>query len=156
MNIGHFYFLKPSYFNNFPNSLFMDNHNTIEFQPHNRPCFCAFTEDSIIYWLIPITSKLTKFEKIYNEKMERYGKCDTIDFCNILGHKKAVLIQNMCPVTKEFILNEYCDSYENPIRINDKSRKRIIHKAKKILALQRSGYNLIFGDVLAVNDKLSK
>lgn len=64
---------------------------------HQRPCFCAFTEDNSIYWVIPISSKVDKFEEVYNDKIKRYGKCDTIDFCHILGHKKAVLIQNMIP-----------------------------------------------------------
>ena len=49
MNIGHFYFLKPDYFTDFPNPQFMDNHSHLEMQPHNRPCFYAFTENNGIY-----------------------------------------------------------------------------------------------------------
>ena len=143
MITGHFYFLKQDYLQQFPNMT--DIH---------RPYFCAFTEDDRVYWLVPISSKVDKFESIYNAKIKRYDKCDTIDFCHVLGRKKAALIQNMCPVTQEYILNEYLDSHKNPVQLCEKVRKRIIHKAKKVLALQRQGIDLIFGDVLSVRDKL--
>lgn len=156
MITGHFYFLKPEYFADFPNPLFMNNRQETDLQEHKRPCFCAFTENNKIFWLIPISSKVAKFEKVYNDKIERYGKCDTIDFCSILGRKKAVLIQNMCPVTKEYILNKYLDPHNKPVQLCDKTRKRIIHKAKKILILQRKGIDLIFGDILKIEDELLK
>ena len=154
MNIGHFYFLKPEYFSDYPNSKLMNNKVDSNMQEHKRPCFYAFTEDNSIFWLIPISSKVDKFEKVYQEKIKRYGKCDTIDFCYILGRKKAVLIQNMCPVTKEYILNEYLDPHNNPVQLCDKTRKRIISKAKKVLILQRKGIDLLFGDVLKIEDDL--
>lgn len=150
MDIGHFYFLKPEYSIKFEFSHFMNNHD----DERNRPYFCAFKEKEL-YWLIPISSKLVKFERVYQSKIDKYGKCDTIDFCDVLGHRKALLIQNMCPVTPDFILNEYCDSDGHPVQIADKSRKRITSRAKKVLALQRKGNNLIFGDVLKIENELA-
>lgn len=154
MNIGHFYFLKPKYFLDYPSSTLMNNRVELDMQEHKRPCFCAFTENNSIFWLVPISSKVDKFEKVYQEKIKRYGKCDTIDFCYILGRKKAALIQNMCPVTEEYILNEYLDPHNNPVQICDKNRKRIISKAKKVLILQRKGIDLLFGNVLEIEKKL--
>ena len=148
MITGHFYFLKPEYTQQFANPKFMNNNE------HNRPYFCAFTEDSRIFWLVPISSKVDKFERIYNNKVSRYGKCDTIDFCHILGRKKAVLIQNMCPVTQEFILNEYNDPHDKPVQLCEKVRKRITHKAKKVLVLHHKGIDLLFGDVLKIKEEL--
>lgn len=150
MITGHFYFLKPEYAQQFANPKFMNSNE------HNRPYFCAFTEDSRIFWLVPISSKVDKFERIYNDKVKRYGKCDTIDFCHILGRKKAVLIQNMCPVTQEFILNEYNDPHGKPVQLCEKVRKRITHKAKKVLVLHRKGVDLLFGDVLKIKKELSR
>lgn len=154
MKTGHFYFLNPKYFEDYPNSKLMSNRAEFDMQEHKRPCFYAFTEDGQIFWLVPISSKVDKFEKVYQEKVKRYGKCDTIDFCYILGRKKAALIQNMCPVTKEYILNEYLDPHDNPVQLCDKTRKRIISKAKKVLILQRKGIDLIFGDVLKIEKQL--
>ena len=149
MDIGHFYFLKPDYSTQFEFSHFMNNHE----DERNRPYFCAF-KDKDLYWLIPISSKLAKFERVYRNKIDKYGKCDTIDFCDVLGHRKAFLIQNMCPVTPEYITNEYCDADSHLVQIADKSRKRIASKAKKVLALHRKGYNLIFGDVFTIEKEL--
>lgn len=148
MITGHFYFLKPEYAQQFADSKFMTN------SEHNRPYFCAFTENNRIFWLVPISSKVDKFESIYATKIKRYGKCDTIDFCHILGRKKAALIQNMCPVTQEFVLNEYHDPHGKPVQLCEKVRKRITHKSKKVLALQRKGIDLLFGDVLNTEKKL--
>lgn len=143
MTIGHFYFLNDQYAKDFPNPHFMNAHKD---ENHNRPCFCAFA-DNDVFWLIPISSRVDKFERIYNQKIARYGKCDTIDFCEILGHRKAVLLQNMCPVTDRYIKNEYINDGA-PVQINHKDRKKLISKAKKVVALQKKGLNLIFGDVL--------
>lgn len=143
MTIGHFYFLNDQYAKDFPNPHFMNAHKD---ENHNRPYFCAFADGSA-FWLIPISSHVEKFERIYNQKIARYGKCDTIDFCDVLGHRKAVLLQNMCPATDKYIKNEYL-SDGTPVQIPHKDRKKLISKAKKVVALQKKGLNLIFGDVL--------
>lgn len=154
MNIGYFYFIKPSYFTDFANSNIMSNRDETDEQQHKRPCFYAFTSDNHIFWLVPISSKVDKFERIYDTKIKRYGKCDTIDFCSVLGRKKAVLIQNMFPVTAKYVLNEYLDPHHKPVQVCSKVHKRIIHKAKKVLELQRKGIDLIFGNVLEIEKDL--
>lgn len=50
--------------------------------------------------MIPFSSRVSKFTGIYNKKIQKYGKCDTIVFGDVLGHRKAFLIQNMEPVKK--------------------------------------------------------
>lgn len=89
--------------------------------------------------------------------MSKYGKCDTITFGEVLGHEKAFLIQNMCPITSKYIKNEYIDSVANiPVRVNGAFEKELIEKAKKVLTLQRKGIKLIFPDVLAIEKELLK
>ena len=149
MEVGHFYFLTSQYFEDFPNSNAMKNKDA----ERNRPCFCAFKENDL-YWLIPISSQIKKFEKVYSNKIERFGKCDTITFADLLGTKKAFLIQNMCPVTDAYIKNEYLDQHSNSVRICERREKSIISQAKKVLMLQRKGTTLIFGNVLAIEEEL--
>ena len=50
--------------------------------------------------MIPFSSQTSKFKGIYNKKMQKYHRCDTIVFGEVLGHEKAFLIQNMCPITE--------------------------------------------------------
>lgn len=87
--------------------------------------------------------------------MQKYGKCDTIVFGDALGHRKAFLIQNMCPITPKYIKNEYIDGAANiPVRISGTLEKELTDKAKRVLALQRKGIPLIFPDVLKIEKEL--
>ena len=105
--------------------------------------------------MIPFSSKVEKFENIYNKKVKKYGKCDTIVFGEVLGHRKAFLIQNMCPVIPKYVKNEYIDKNDNnPVRVNTLLEKELLNKAKRVLALQRKGIPLIFPDVLRIEREL--
>ena len=157
MNKGHFYYIDDQYFVDFPYDELMRNKETIDGQVHDRPCFFAFRDDKTgLYWMIPFSSRIEKFRGIYNKKMEKYKRCDTIVFGNVLGHEKAFLIQNMCPITDKYIKNEYIDRKAGiPVKIDGKTEAELISKAKRVLALQRQGRNLIFPkDVLQIEKAL--
>lgn len=150
MDVGRFYFLDSKYYQDFPDPYLM--------QDSDRPCFYAFMDAQTgIYWMIPFSSRVEKYRKIYQNKVNKYGVCDTIVFGKVLGHEKAFLVQNLCPVTDEYILNEYIDLAANvPVRLNGAFEQRLIKKASKVLALQRRGIKLIFPDVLQIEQKLLK
>ena len=78
-------------------------------------------------------------------------------FGEVLGHEKAFLIQNMCPITEKYMKNEYLDSVANiPVRVDGRLEKALKDKAGKVLALQRKGAKLIFPDVLSIEQELLK
>ena len=155
---GHFYYLTDQYFIDFPDTFLMQNKEIINGQAHDRPCFYAFKDETTgIYWMIPFSSQTSKYQRIYDAKIQKYKRCDTILFGDVLGHKKAFLIQNMCPIIDEYVKNEYIDSAANvPVRINGAFEQILIAKAKKILALQRHGSKLIFPDVISIEAELIK
>lgn len=155
MDVGHFYYIKDQYFIDFPDKHLMTNKENVSGISHDRPCFYAFQDKKTgLYWMIPISSQVKKYERIYNNKIKKYGNCDTIDFGYVLGHKKAFLIQNMCPVDDTYIKNEYLDLASNPVRISKLTEKRIIKKAKKALALHRNGKHAIFPDIINIETRL--
>lgn len=156
MENGHFYYIKDQYFEDFPDPHIMKNKETVEGQVHDRPCFYAFQDKKTeLYWMIPFSSQVEKFHGIYEQKMQKYRQCDTIVFGEVMGHEKAFLIQNMCPITEKYIKNEYHDSRAHiPVRINGQLEKELKQKANKILALQRKGIKLIFPEVLVIEQKL--
>lgn len=158
MDIGHFYYIKEQYFIDFPDTYLMKNKEVVNGQSHDRPCFYAFWDNSTeLYWMIPFSSQVQKYKKYYNDKVAKYKKCDTIAFGKVLGYEKAFLIQNMCPITTDYIKNEYFDSVSKvPVRIDGKFEKELLLKAKKVLALHRKGIKLIFPDVLSIEAKLKK
>lgn len=152
MYTGHFYFIKDQYFIDFPDPYLMQNKGP----SHDRPCFYAFKDNATnLYWMIPFSSQVEKFRTIYQKKMARYGRCDTIDFGYVLGHEKAFLIQNMCPITQEYMKEEYIDSNSNiPVRVSGAFEDRLSQKARRVLALQRRGSKLIYPDVLSIEKSL--
>ncbi len=104
---------------------------------------------------IPFSSQIDKFQKIYDTKINKYGKCDTILFGKVLGHEKAFLIQNMCPVSISYVKNEYIDAiYHKPVRVDGRLEKELEKKARKVLALQRKGIRLIFPNILEIEKQL--
>lgn len=158
LDIGHFYFLKQDYFIDFPDPYLMANKVTVNGQPHDRPCFLSFIDISTqIYWMIPISSKISKYSYEYQKKVSRFGNCITIAFGDVLGHQKAFLIQNMCPVTSKYIDGEYIDLKANiPVRVDGFFEKSLLQDAEKVLVLTRQGKRLIFPDVLKIESDLLK
>lgn len=156
MDAGHFYYINDQYFVDFQDKNLMRNNETINGQVHDRPCFYAFQDSTTgLYWMIPFSSRVSKYRKYYYDKMQRYHRCDTLVFGEVLGHEKAFLIQNMCPITIQYIKNEYFDSKANiPVRIDGALERELLEKAKRVLALQRQGHKLIFPDVLSIESKL--
>lgn len=104
--------------------------------------------------MIPFSSQVSKFKGIYNKKMQKYHRCDTIVFGEVLGHEKAFLIQ-ICVRLQKIYENEYLDSAANiPVRVDGRLEKELKDKAGKALALQRKGAKLIFPDVLSIEQEL--
>lgn len=156
MDVGHFYFLSDQYYIDFDDSYLMKNKETIKGSVHDRPCFYAFKDPTNgLYWMIPISSQVSKFTKIYQNKVAKYGYCDTIQFGEVLGRRKAFLIQNMCPISEKYIKNEYMDAASGlAVRLDGAFEKVLLQKAKRVLALQRRGLKLIFPDVLKIEREL--
>jgi len=154
--IGRFYFIKEQFFVDYPDPYLMKNKEVIRGVEHKRPCFFTFLDSSTgLYWMIPISSQLAKFKPIAAKKVARFGTCDTIVFGDVLGHEKAFLIQNMFPITDSYVDSEYQDSRALiAVKVNGLLEAELITKAKKVLALQRTGAQFIFPDVLEIEKQL--
>lgn len=157
MEIGHFYFLTNEYFEKFDDGFLMKNKESFGGRLHSRPCFYSFTFDnSGIYWMIPVSSNIKKYFEISKKKISKYGRCDTIVFGSILGHEKVFLIQNMCPVTDEYVNNEYMEDSNRPVLMSGEFTNNLLVKAKRVLKFQKSGSKLIIPDVLKIEKELLK
>lgn len=98
MITGNFYYIKNDYFEKFKNCGLMENKSEDTDGKHGRPCYYCF-EQYGYYWMVPISSQIEKYQKLFNEKNKRYnGNFDGIRFGYVNGQKRAFLIQNMCPI----------------------------------------------------------
>lgn len=151
------FFLSDQYYQDFPDDKLMQNKDIINGTPHNRPCFFAFKDSKIadIYWIVPISSKYEKFKRIEQEKIKKYGHCNTIRFGIVLGRNTAFLIQNMCPATSKY-LTAYIDKNNCPIRIDDRIAADVEKNARHVLAMAKRGAKVIFPDIFKIYHELEQ
>lgn len=158
MEKGYFYFISDEYFEKYQDENLMINKETIHGETHNRPCYYSFQDDinKSIFWMIPVSSQIDKFVNEYNKSLKRYGKCDTLSFGYLKGEKNAFLLQNMCPVTEKYILNQYIyvDS-QKPVHIPNDLKRELNAKARKIIRLARKGKKLTFTNILKIYQELN-
>ena len=145
------YFLSNEYYQDFPDDKLMQNKDTIDGVPHSRPCFFAFPDARVseIYWIVPISSKYEKYKHIEQDKIKKYGRCNTIRFGTVLGRNTAFLIQNMCPAIEKY-LTPYIDKNNQPIRIDGRVAADVEKSARNVLALAKRGAKVIFPDVFTI------
>ncbi len=158
INIGCFYFIKDSFFDIIDDSELMQNKEN----GNKRPCYYCFkskTYDDII-WFIPVSTKIEKYQKIYNYKIQKQIKLgkkpsiDTIVFGNVANTYSVFLIQNMFPVTKKYVESQYIKN-KVAIRLSNKLQTEVIYKANKVLNLYNHGMkNIIFPNVDKILEQL--
>ena len=156
INVGCFYFIKDAFFDVIEDKELMQNKEN----GSKRPCYFCFRskENNEIIWFIPVSTKVDKYNKIYNKKIEMQKKLgkklsvDTIVFGYVSNTYSTFLIQNMFPVTEKYIESQYIKN-NVAIRLSNKLQKEIIYKANKVLGLYKHGMkNIIFPDI----DKILK
>ncbi len=158
INIGCFYFIKDSFFDIIDDSELMQNKEN----GNKRPCYYCFKSkkyDDII-WFIPVSTKIEKYQKIYNYKIQKQIKLgkkpsiDTIVFGNVANTYSVFLIQNMFPVTKKYVESQYIKN-KVAIRLSNKLQTEVIYKANKVLNLYNHGMkNIIFPNVDKILEQL--
>ncbi len=162
MEPKHFYFISDDFFNKFPQEEFLMQNKQ---ERHARPCFFVFAdpEHSDLLWCVPISSQVNKYNAIIKNKFAQlqqkgihYPKCSTIRFAKVLGHSSAFLIQNMFPVTKQYVREEYLDTKTHqPVTISQASANDICINAKNVLQLVSKGHhNLVYVDILKMRQTL--
>jgi hypothetical protein len=111
---------------------------------------------TIMEWTIPFSSQVSKYRKEEKKKIERFKFCNTILFNEVLGHEKAFLIQNMCPVIDLYTKNKYIDSLSvTPVKIDYNFEKKLIKTAKDVLEKVRRGNKyIVFPDILSIEKVL--
>ena len=160
INVGCFYFIKDAFFDVIEDKELMQNKEN----GNKRPCYFCFRskENNEIIWFIPVSTKVDKYKKIYNKKIEMQKKLgkklsvDTIVFGYVSNTYSTFLIQNMFPVTEKYIESQYIKN-NVAIRLSNKLQKEIIYKANKVLGLYKHGMkNIIFPDIDKILKQLLK
>lgn len=155
---GCFYFISEQFYDEFQDRGLMKNKDGEPGGRGGRPCFFTFpdSDNPDILWLIPISSKVEKYKVIQQKIVRKYKSCNTLHFCDFLGKERAFLIQNIFPVTKDYIDELYVNQRNKEIRIALKDERQIIRKAKTAFRLHYRGTKVFFVDIEFIKKELVK
>lgn len=93
---GYVYHIKDSYFNKVNDNKLMANKENGNFRP---TYYCFKDTQTSLLWVVPMSSKYQKYEKIFNNKVQKYGKCDTIilgEFDNVPIFVLGIIVCLLC------------------------------------------------------------
>lgn len=135
ISMGSLYFVSDDFFKKI-----QDPYLKINYEDTKRPHYFAFKDSKTeLYWLVPCSSKIDKFERLILKKQEQYKPTDTIKIVKVFDHKTVLLFQDMFPVIARYIDGRYMKGGQ-PVRIADPKLIQGLEKnAKKIINLLHRG-----------------
>ena len=143
---GYLYHIKDEFFDVVNDENLMTNHE----RGKKRPTYFTIKDNDIL-WFIPLSSKVEKYKKIIDKKMEKYGFCNTIFIRKILEEDSVILFQNAFPTLEKYIDHVHT-SNGAPAKVGSLLKNEILNNFKNLLKLKNRGYNVFFTDV----DKIKK
>lgn len=134
-----FYIIKDEFFVRFNDPFLKGN------KEENRPHYYCFQDNTEgIYWVIPMSSRVEKYKKIIVKKKEQNKPCDILHICRLSsGIENVFLIQDMFPVTENYILRTYTIGENILTLTKDKDIKIVEKKALRIKNMIENGKRFI-------------
>jgi hypothetical protein len=135
LKAGNVYFISDSFFEKVNDPFLKINYKTTK-----RPHYFAF-QDTItsLYWLVPCSSKIDKYENIVKKKQEQHKPTDTIKIIKIQNQKAVLLFQDMFPITDKYISEPYIRGGQLYYIADPKLISNLERTARKIVTLLHRG-----------------
>ena len=107
--------------------------------------------------MIPLSGRIGKYRRIM-EKKEKAGKpCDILHIVKLDDSREsAFLIQDMFPITEEYIEREYTIAGNHLMLTSEHTAREIEQKARKVVGMLKRGikFTPTQPDVMAILEKL--
>jgi len=140
---GYVYHIKDEYFEIVNDKTLMRNHENGKARP---TYFCIKDKNSNILWFIPMSSKVEKYKKLRNEKIRKYGNCDSILIKEFLGKESVFLLQNMFPTIEKYVDHVHIvNGVES--RVISRIEKELEISFNKLMNLIKHGKKVVFTDI---------
>lgn len=147
---GYLYHIKDKFFDVVQDENLMTNHE----RGKKRPTYFTI-KDKDILWFIPLSSKVEKYRKVVNKKVEKFGFCNTILIERVFENDAVILLQNAFPTLEKYI--DHVHTVDNkPARVPEKLEKIILENFKNLMKLKNRGINLFFTDIDKIKDQMLK
>ena len=140
---GYVYHIKHEYFIKANDPNLMQNKENGNYRP---TFYCMRDEKTALLWLVPLSSRIEKFQAIYDKQIEKYGNCLTIVMGEYDGKQAAFLLQNMFPITEKY-LDHIHTRNNNPVPVKYSIQTEISTKMKRILQLHARGKKIVFPNI---------
>ncbi|MGL4392468.1 MAG: type III toxin-antitoxin system CptIN family toxin [Fusobacteriaceae bacterium] len=86
-----------------------------------------------MYWAIPLSSQIEKFQKILSDKNQRGQTVRGILIGEYDGREQVFLLQNIFPITKKFISHRHVDTKNSkPVELEEKLKIKLEKMCKYI------------------------
>lgn len=149
-----FYIIKDKFFEDIQDPYLKTN------KKGNRPHYYCFEDTDIgIYWMIPLSSRINKYQKIIDRRQKAGKPCDIIYISKLDNNRESVfLIQDMFPITEKYIEREYTIA-GNPLMLtSEHTIKEIAHKARKVMGMLKHGikFTPTQPDIILILEKLKQ
>ena len=149
-----FYIIKDQFFEEMSDPYLKGN------KAGNRPHYYCFEDASTwIYWMIPLSSRIDKYKSIMEKKAKAGKPCDIVHIVKLDDSREsAFLIQDMFPITEEYIEREYTIAGNHLMLTSEHTVNEIAQKARKVMGMLKRGikFTPTQPDVLTILEKLKK
>jgi hypothetical protein len=145
---GYLYHIKDDFFDIVNDDNLMQNYE----KGKKRPTYFTIKDNDIL-WFIPISSKIDKYKKIIDKKIEKYGFCNTILIEKIFDEESAILLQNAFPTLEKYIDHVHTIDGK-PARVPEKLEQIIYDNFKELMKLNTRGIKVFFTDIDKMKEQM--
>lgn len=145
---GYLYHIKDDFFDIVNDDNLMQNHE----KGKKRPTYFTIKDNDILCF-IPISSKIDKYKKIIDKKIEKYGFCNTILIEKIFDEESAILLQNAFPTLEKYIDHVHTIDGK-PARVPEKLEQIIYDNFKELMKLNTRGIKVFFTDIDKMKEQM--
>lgn len=129
---GYSYHIKDSFYAQAYASNLMANKESHRYRPNLYAI--QDNRNPKILWMIPLSSKVEKYKKIRDHKIQKYKKCPSIIIGSFAGQQCAFLIQNSFPIIEKY-LNHIHTVDGQPVKIHEDLQKQLATALRDLLHL---------------------
>ena len=140
---GLVYHIKDCYFEVAQDSKLMRNHEGGARRP---TYFCLRDEKTQLLWMVPMSSRIEKYQPFVDRDVEKYGKCLKIVIGEYAQRDSAFLLQNMFPILPKYIDHVHIVR-QNVVPVNSRLQRTISQNFRELLRLQQRGVCVVFPDI---------
>ena len=141
---GYVYHIKDSYFEKVQDDKLMKNKEKGSFRP---TFYCLKDNKTSLLWVVPLSSQVDKYQKIVDKQIEKYGNSLGIYIDDFDGKKNAFLLQNMFPITEEYLHHIHTRN-GNPVPVKPSIQQEIKDRIQKIRNMTAHGRKVVFPDIV--------